>query len=87
MRMKKGRHHGSATKSVGSTTGGGGGSNFKLPNPSQAIHVEGQPDRMAHNVGGSSAHMGVGGGNDFGPPKPMTYSGGKGAPKTGRERY
>ena len=35
------------------------GSNLKLPKPSQAMTVMQKKDTMAHNVGGSSAHMEV----------------------------
>lgn len=34
-----------------------GGSNLKLPNPSQTMQVGQKKDNLAGNVGGSSAHM------------------------------
>ena len=33
------------------------GSNLKFKNTTQAVHVAEQKDTMAHNVGGSAAHM------------------------------
>lgn len=83
--MKK-RYHGAATKSVRpAMQGSGHGSNLTFPNPSQAIHVAPQKDRMAADVGGD-AHMSVGGSKSLGHQDLIETGAGKG-PRKVREQY
>lgn len=84
-KLHKGMHHPQKGHKVGkpAAQGSGKGSNLKLPNPAQSMHVSPAKDKMAGNVGGD-AHMAPSS-------KSMGYqdlikSGAKGVKKS-REKY